>query len=464
MGCGVSSQTLGLRTLRLVAAVCLWCEPQLVLQAADSPSAGLEQFYVGTYTTYSGSKSKGIYWSSLDLGTGTLGVTNLAVTATDPSFLAMHPNHRFLYAVNESGGYVVAYSVDPGTGKLTQLNQLSSNEGAPCHVTCDSAGGSVLVANYSGGSVTVLSILANGSLGAQTAHIQHTGTGPSGSGPLVHCVVLDASNHFALVCDKGLDRVFSYHFDPDHGTLTTNNPPWAAAATGSGPRHLAFEPQYGRAYVICELNSTIIGFNYDAQGGLLSAFQTISTLPSGWSGQNTGAEIAVHPSGSFVYGSNRGHNSIVVYSVNPANGLLTLVQHQPTGLTPRNFAIDPTGAYCLVANQDSNTILLYSINLLTGALTPKSQSLLVAKPVCVLPFFVQPPQPVLRVSSAATGMLQVGIDNGYRMLAYELLSAPELSADMSWSLMMTGVRGQTNFSLSNTLPQSFLRARVVTNW
>jgi len=429
-------------------------------RAAGQPSAGLEGFYIGTYTA---STSKGIYLSSLDLGAATFGPTNLAAAAPDPSFLALHPNGRFVYALSESGNYLAAYSVDPTTRKLTCLNQVYLYSGAgPCHVVVDSAGMNALVANYGGGSVSVLSIQSNGRLGSMTANIRHVGTGAT---PLVHCVTLDASNRFALVCDKGLDRIYSYHFESQQGTLSTNNPPWACVAAGAGPRHLAFEPQYRRAYAICENNSTVIGFNYDSQNGMLTAFQTNSTLPAGWSGQNTGAEIIVHPSGNYVYGSNRGHNSIVVYAVNSTNGILTPVQYQSTGLTPRNFAIEPTGAYCIVANQDSGTVVLYSIAPRTGMLTPTSQVLRVSAPVCIVPFFTQPPQPTLSILKEANNdTLGVGIGNGVGTLTYALYQANALTTNPVWNLLMTGVRGQTNFTLTNSVSSDFLRAGVVTNY
>ena len=467
-----SEPGLGRRCFRLMQAV---VAAGILCGARDSraasPGAGLEGFYIGTYTTeYAGSASKGIYQASLDLGAVTLGPTNLAATATDASFVAMHPSHKFLYAVSETGNYVSAYSINPGTRNLTCLNQLSSGGQAPVHLLVDNAGTSLLVANYNSGSVAVLSVLANGSLGSQTAFFQHTGPGPSGSGPLCHCVALDAGNQFAFVCDKGLDKVFSYQFNPAQGTLAANNPPWTAVATGSGPRHLAFDPQYRRAYVICELSSTLIAFNYNAQTGVLTAFQTNSTLPAGWSAaNNAAAEIAVHPSGKFVYGSNRannssGTNSVAVFAVNALNGALTLVQQAPTGATPRNFALDPTGAFCLVANQGSSSVVLYSIDPGTGLLTLKAQSLAVSMPVCVLPFFTQPPQPVLGVFPAANAALQVGIGNGCGALTYQLYQAPALTSNPAWNPLVCGACGQTNFMLSNSLTQGFIRAAVVTNY
>jgi 6-phosphogluconolactonase len=430
---------------------------------AASPAAGVEGFYIGAYTS---GASKGIYKASLDLGAGTLGPTNLAGTDSNPSFVALHPNHKFLYAVSEqTPGYVTAYSIDPTTRNLTYLNQLSSGGNSPVDLVVDNAGTSVLAANYNSGSVVVLSILANGSLGSQTSFDQHTGTGP-----LCHCVALDASNQFAFVCDKGLDRIYSYQFNPAQGTLTANNPPWTTVATGSGPRHLAFDPQYQHAYVICELSSTLIAFNYNAQTGVLTAFQTNSTLPAGRSaGNNAAAEIAVHPSGKFVYGSNRannsnGTNSVAVYTVDSGTGALTLAQQAPTGATPRNFAIDPTGAFCIVANQGSNSVVLYAINPATGLLTMQAQSLAVSMPVCIVPFFTQPPQPVIGLSPAANGAFQVGLGNGCGALTYQLYQATALGSDAAWNPLACGACGQTNFLLTNNLPQGFFRAAVVTNY
>jgi len=434
---------------------------------AASPAAGMEGFYIGTYTSGS---SKGIYQASLNLDTGVAGPTNLAGTATNSSFLAMHPGHKLLYAVmDQTAGNVVAFSIDSTKTNLTKLNQLPSNGDNPVYVTVDKAGTSVLTANYNSGSVTVLSILADGSLGSQTAHIQHS----SSPTPHAHCVVLDPSNNFALVCDLGQDRIYSYHFDPAQGTLTTNNPPWAPVQTGSGPRHLAFDPQGRRAYVICEVSNTIIAFNYNAQTGVLSPFQTNTTLPAGrLAANNAAAEIVMHPSGKFIYGSNRsnnssGTNSVVVYSVDPSSGALTMIQQVPTGPSgqknPRNFALDPTGAFCIVANQYLNNILLFSIDPGTGLLTQKPQTLTFNSPVCVQPFFTQPPQPVLGMPSVVNNTLQIGIGNGCSALIYQFFQAPALTSNPAWTLLSSGACGQTNFILTNNQPQAFLRA-LVTNY
>ena len=227
---------------------------------------------------------------------------------------------------------------------------------------------------------------------------------------------------------------------------------------------MTFDPTYRRAYVICELSSKIIGFNYDATNGVLTSFQTISTLPAGYVGPNSTAEIAFHPSGRFLYGSNRGHNSIAVFAVDPLTGLLTPAAHTPTVQTPRSFAIDPTGAYCLAAGQDSNDIRLYTIDRPTGLLSATSQKLTVSKPVCVLPYLTQSPQPVLSAQRTSPAALSINIGNSLDLLTYELHQASGLEAGMTWNLLATGVPGQTNFLVPTSAAQGLFRAGVVTNY
>jgi 6-phosphogluconolactonase len=429
----------------------------MLCHAAFSATAGAERFYIGTYTS---DTSQGIYQSSLDLGSGTVGPTNLAGAAANPSYVVLHPSGNFLYAVNEeTGGYVVAFSVNRTNGTLTQLNQQPSQGDSPCHLAIDSAGRNVMVANYASGSVTVFPIQTNGQLGAATAHIQHPG-----SSPHAHCSVFDASNQYVLVCDLGLDRIFCYQFNSLQGTLATNSIPWTSVTTGAGPRHLAFDPQFRRAYVLCQLNSTIVSFNYDSTNGVLNPFQTNSSLPSGWTGDNAAAEIAVHPSGRFLYASNRGFNSIAVFAIDPATGLLTPVQQQSVGTTPRQFAIDPTGAFCIVADQDSNDIRIYAVDLQTGLLTPNGQMLYVSQPVCILPLITQPPQPVLTLQSTATNTLQINVGNALDLLSYNLEQAPCLPPATNWTPLASGLRGQTNFILTSSVPQNFFRVSVTTNF
>lgn len=347
--------------------------------------------FVGTYTRRG---SKGIYAFQLDLASGIPSPIFLAAETVNPSFLALHPTHRFLYAVGEVSetggartGAVHAFALDPATGKLSFLNSQPSKGAGPCHLVVDGEGRHVLVANYSGGSVAVLPILSDGRLGEATAFIQHQGRSvhpQRQTAPHAHSINVDPANRFAFVADLGLDQVLIYRFDPHRGTLAPNDPPFAATAPGAGPRHFAFHPNGRFAYVINELNSTITAFRYDASRGSLSEIQTLSTLPEGFSGENTTAEVQVHPSGRFLYGSNRGHDSIVLFAVDPETGLLQLVGHRSTqGRTPRHFGIDPTGTYLLAANQDSDTIVFFRIDPGTGQLQPTGQVVEVSMPVCV---------------------------------------------------------------------------------
>jgi 6-phosphogluconolactonase len=436
---------------------CLWifCGLAAANSLGGAPFAGWERLYVGAYTWNS---SRGVYCSGLDLGTGVLSATNLAGATTSASWVLLHPNRRFLYAVNEDGGKVVAFSVNAATGGLTLLNQQDSNGASPCHLALDQSGKFLFVANYTGGSFTVFPIQPDGRLAAATAHMQHAGTAPH-----VHCIALDRNNQFALVCDLGLDRVYSYRFDSLAGTVTANSVPWTTVPAGAGPRHLAFGPADRRVYVICEKNSTVIGFNYNATNGTLASFQTLSTLPSGYSGQKWAAEIAFHPSGRFLYASNRGYNSVAVFTVEAATGALTLVQQQPTGQTPRHFAIDPGGRFCLVANQDSDEVRLYAIDPQTGLLSSTAQKLSVSKPVCVVPFITQPPQPVVGSSLENPGSLRLSVGNSLCALTYEVQENPGLNPGQ-WNRVVTGVPGQTNFSISNLANGNFYRMSVITNY
>jgi 6-phosphogluconolactonase len=353
--------------------------------------SGKASVYVGTYTQRG---SKGIYLAHLDLGSGELRLDGVAGEVTNPSFLAIHPNRRFLYAIGEvgqfaggKGGAVSAFGINPETGKLALLNQKSSRGPGPCHVAVDKGGKNVLVANYAGGSVACLTIGEDGRVGDATAFIQHEGASVDPQrqkGPHAHSINLDAANRFALAADLGLDQVLVYRFDAAQGTLMPNDPPAAAVAPGSGPRHFAFHPAGRFAYVINELASTITAFEYDAERGALQTLQTVATLPEGFEGKNTTADIHVHPSGKFVYGSNRGHDSIAIFAVDTATGKLAPIGHQSTqGKTPRNFGLDPTGAYLLAANQDTDNVVVFRIDAATGKLEPTGQSIRVPMPVCV---------------------------------------------------------------------------------
>lgn len=354
-------------------------------------AGGKSMIYVGTYTN---GGSKGIYRLTFDAATGALSEPELAVGAASPSFLAPHPGGRFLYAVNELGqfggtasGAVSAFEIGRSDGQLTLLNQQPSGGAYPCHLAVDRQGRHVLAANYGGGSVVVLPIGPDGRLGAATALVQHHGSSVNRQrqeAPHAHSINLDAAGRFAFVADLGLDRVMVYRYDPVRGTLVPNDPPFVATEPGAGPRHLAWHPTGRWAYVIDELDSTVTVFGYDGARGVLTREQVVSTLPPGDRPTSTTAEIVAHPSGRFVYGSNRGHDSIAVFRVDARTGRLTPAAHVPTGgRTPRNFVLDPTGAWLLAANQDSDSVVSFRVDRQTGALQPTGHSARVGAPVCL---------------------------------------------------------------------------------
>lgn len=359
--------------------------------AQSHQTARSRPLYVGTYTS---GKSEGIYLYSMDMSSGELKYSKSVKRVVDPSFLAIGRTRRFLYAVNElsefagkPGGAVSAFSIDQKTGNLSLLNQQTSLGGAPCYVTVDATGKFVLVANYTGGNVSVLPVLRDGSLGAATAMVQHEGSGPNKErqeAPHAHCVVLDHSNRFAFVADLGLDKIVIYRFDAKGGKLIPAAQPFAQLKSGSGPRHFVFHPNGRYAYVINELDSTLTGFSYDAARGNLRSMQTISALPKDFSGKNYCADLHISPSGKFIYGSNRGHNSIVVFAIKAKTCELTHLEHVSTqGKTPRNFTIDPTGRFLLVANQESDSVVTMRIDPVTGRLKPTGHSAEVPTPVCL---------------------------------------------------------------------------------
>lgn len=356
-------------------------------------SRGKYLVYVGTYTE-EGSRSKGIYAYRFDATTSELSPLGLVAETTNPSFLAAHPNHRFLYAVNEvtrykgqSSGTVSAFAIDHATGKLTFLNEVSSRGADPCYITVDKSGKYVLVANYTGGSVATFPVSDDGRLGEASAFVQHSGHGKNPErqeGPHAHSIDLSPDNRFALVDDLGLDELLIYRFDSAKGSLTSNDPKFAKLDAGAGPRHFAFHPSGRFAYVISEMEGTVTGFAYDPASGTLHSRQTISTLPKDFTGAIEDAEVEVHPSGKFLYASNRGHDSIAVFAIDASKGTLTPIDYVPTGgKTPRSFEIDPTGSLLFAANQDSNTIVVFRIDAQTGRLTPSGKVLEVNKPVCV---------------------------------------------------------------------------------
>jgi 6-phosphogluconolactonase len=355
--------------------------------------------YVGTYTAPRG-KGKGIYLfrlqtDNLEVSQNiTLVPLGIAAETPNPSFIAFDLKRRLLFAVNETDafdgqrtGAVSAFSIDAATGVLTLLNQRSSNGTAPCHLVLDKDNRHVLVANYGSGSVAVLPVGSDGRLGAATDVVQHTGRSVNPdrqTGPHAHCVTLDPANRFAFVCDLGIDKILTYRFDAQRGTLTPGDPAFTAVKPGAGPRHMVFRPDGRFAYVVNELSSTITAFDYDGSAGLLKELQTVSTVPAYFDGANSGAEIDVHSSGRYLYVSNRGHNSVVLFSIDPERGTLTYIEEQGTGGSkPRHFGIDPSAKYLAIANQDSDTVLVCRIDAGNGRLKPSGVFASAPSPVCV---------------------------------------------------------------------------------
>lgn len=345
--------------------------------------------YIGTYTS---GASEGIYICRFDTETGALMQERVVAGVENPSFLALDPTQRWLYAVNETdtfggadSGAVSAFAIEPGSGALRFLNQQATGGGWPCHIAVDRTGKHVLVANYKSGSVSLFPTANDGRLEPHSDLEQHTGRSVHPNRqqqPHAHSVTLDATNRFVFVADLGIDKLMGYQLNGQTDTLTLASE--TALHPGAGPRHFAFHPSRPYAYVINELDSTVTAFAYDAQDGRLEALQTTPTLPDGYSDASTCADIHVSPSGRFLYGSNRGHDSIVVYAI-AEDGHLSLEQHISTGgQTPRNFAIDPTGAFLLAANQNSDTIVIFQIDAETGHLSPTEQRLEIPSPVCVL--------------------------------------------------------------------------------
>jgi 6-phosphogluconolactonase len=331
----------------------------------------------------------GIYGYRFDSNSGKLEPMGMLGEADRPSFLAIHPNRRYLYAVSgTNGGVVSAFGIDASSGKLTLLNSVSSKGKGPCYVRVDRTGRNALVANYDGGSIAVIPIAADGKLREASSFVQHSGTVADPKrqgGPHAHSINPSPDNRFVVAADLGLDKLMVYRFDPDAGTITPNEPPFAQVAPRSGPRHFTFHPNAKHAYAINEISCTVTVFNYNAKKGILKEIQTVSTLPKGVAVTSdlSTAEVLVHPSGKFLYGSNRGHNTIAVFSISP-EGTLTLVDNVDTrGLMPRNFGIDPTGSFLLALNQSSNNVVVFRIDKKTGRLSPTGQTVETPGPMCV---------------------------------------------------------------------------------
>ena len=357
----------------------------------ETPPDG-ELLYVGTYTE--GGRREGIYLLRMDRHSGKLQQVGSVDAGANPSFLAIHPNGRVLYAVNELEQYkgkptgaVSAFAIAGDTGALTRRDEQLSEGGAPCFVSVDRRGRVVLVANYVGGSVALLPIRAYGALAPATQVVQHKGSGPNAErqgAPHAHCIVPDPSNRFVLAADLGADRIFVYRLDLEKKSLHHVEGGDAVMRSGAGPRHIAFHPKLPLVFVANELDSTVAALRFDAERGALSPVETRSTLPVGWTGTNYPADIHIAPSGRTLYVSNRGHNSIAAFSVADSTGALALEQVISTdGDWPRNFTLDPTGRWLLVANQRSNSIVVFERDQKSGRLTPTQQRIAVPSPVCL---------------------------------------------------------------------------------
>jgi 6-phosphogluconolactonase len=354
--------------------------------AARLPTLTERLVYIGTYT---GETSKGIYAFRFDDSSGGLTPLGLVVETPSPSFLTSSANGRFVFAVNElqtlggaAGGSVTSFAVDPATAKLTEISVQPSRGAGPCHLALDRTGRYLAVANYGGGNYSLFPVGADGRLQPAASVVAGEGSEP-GAKALGHAVGFDAANRFLVTADKGLNKMLVYRFDVSTGALTPNQPPAAGLPTGSGPRHFAFHPNGRWLFTISEQAATITSFLWDQKSGTLTASGSVPTRPEGVTTGST-AEIAVHPSGRFVYGSNRGHDSIAVFTVG-IDGELTFVEHESTrGQTPRNFALDPSGRWLIAANQRSGTLAVFSIDQTSGALSPVGPLATVGSPVSIL--------------------------------------------------------------------------------
>jgi 6-phosphogluconolactonase len=362
------------------------------------PNAAMNEtlVYVGTYT---GAKSKGIYLfrlqtSGLEVSQNiTLVPLGLAAESQSPSFLELDLKRRLIFAVNEIDsfqgkptGAVSSFAIDPASGKLNLLSQRASGGTGPCHLTLDRSGKNLLVANYGSGSVAVLPVAADGKLGEATEMVQHKGKSvhpDRQKGPHAHCVTVAPDNRFAFVCDLGLDQVLAYRLDADKGKLAPNNPAFVSTKPGAGPRHMVFRPDGRFAYVLNEMSSTVTAYAYDAKAGALKELQTLRTLPEHYDGPNSCAELDIHPTGKFLYASNRGHNSLVLFNVDADKGTLTFVEEQGTGgKTPRHFGIEPSAKHMVIANQGSDSLLACRIDSGNGRLKPSGVFAQAPSPVC----------------------------------------------------------------------------------
>ena len=361
--------------------------PGLFVLMIATPPLAIAADALVYFGSHSNAPGTGFSLAHFNTDTGALTQPEFLLEAPEPAFFVLSPDGTRLYTCNsDTPGGLSAYAVEPATGRLTFLNRALAGSRGTSFITLDGTGRFVLVASYDGGNVAAFALKPDGSLGDWTAFAQHTGRSvhpERQTRPYPHAIVLDPTNRFALVPDLGTDRLCIYRFDEKTGALTPNDPPFAAIAPGSGPRHVRFHPNGRWVYLINEIANTIAGFDWDATRGTLTPFQTITTLPADFTGANTSAELEIHPNGQFLYGSNRGHNSLAVFAIDPANGHLTAVEHIASeGKTPRNFAFDPTSQWIVLTNQNSSNAVVFRVDSATGRLTRTGEPVPVPAPFC----------------------------------------------------------------------------------
>lgn len=402
-----------MRNIRNLSLLAVWII--VALPYAWSAAGGEYFVYFGTYTGFTymkeglpagGSHSKGIYFSRFNPATGAVGKPELAAELVNPAYLAVHPNHRFLYVATEDPlslgpdfdheSYVSAFAIDPVTGKLRFLNTLPTGGTSTCYLSIDKTGRYVLMANFGSSSVTVLRIKEDGSLGEQAAFMKHIGHGKDASFQSKahpHSIDVSPDNRFAVVSDLGVDKLFVYHFDASTGALSPDNPPFVEAEAGGGPRHFVFDAAGKFGYALHEMSGFVTVMSWDATTGTFTKVQDAKTLKPDFVGSNDSAEIAIHPNGKFLYESNRrfrgpdmwGPDSIGVFAIDPMKGTLTEIEQvAPQGTMPRQFAIDPTGGYLFAANELTGNIALFRIDGATGRLSSTQTELKIDVPVCIV--------------------------------------------------------------------------------
>jgi len=362
----------------------------LLMNACSSPTQEY-LVYVGTYT---GTGSEGVYAYRFNPVSGEIKSIGLVAKTDNPSFLVMDANGKFLYAVNEldsfqqkASGAISVFSINKETAALQLMQQIPSLGAAPCHMSLDKSGRYLLVANYNGGNAAVFPIAGDGTLGQQSAFIQNSGSSVNTArqtGPHAHFIQVTNDNNYAMIADLGIDQVIVQKFDAATGTLSSSDSSNMKVTPGSGPRHLAYSPDGKFVYVLNELTSTISAFTFDQASGKMNEIQALSTLPDNFSGSNSTAEITIDAQGKFLYASNRGDDTIAIYSIDNSEGKLTFIDRIPTGgKTPRHFEIDPSGQWLFAANQNSNNIVVFKIDQTNGQLILQSEISGISSPVCV---------------------------------------------------------------------------------